>query len=59
MIDKRIGEYFLGQDLLSFEQCEKVIEYQEDHPNMMFGEIAVMLGYLEQQDIDDYLNMVN
>jgi len=52
---ERIGEYFAGIQMLSLEHIEKIMEYQSEHPGLKFGEIAVTLGYLEQRDIDEYL----
>jgi hypothetical protein len=52
---ERIGEYFAGIQMLSLEHIEKIMEYQRVHPGLKFGEIAVLLGYLEQSDIDEYL----
>lgn len=52
----RIGEYFVGMQMLSLEHIEKIMEYQSEHPRHKFGEIAIELGYLEQRDVDEYLN---
>jgi hypothetical protein len=54
-MNPRIGEYFVGIQLLSLEQLEEVLKRQDDYPGMKFGEVAVKLGYLEQRDIDEFL----
>ncbi len=57
-MNKRIGEHFIGLNRLSFEQCEKVLQYQKNNPHMKFGEISVELGYLEQDEVNKYINTV-
>ncbi len=47
----KIGEYLIKLDLLSFEQAETILEYQIKNPTMKFGEIAVLLGFLERKHI--------
>ncbi|WP_319562339.1 hypothetical protein [Marispirochaeta sp.] len=54
---ERIGEYFIGIQMLSLEHIEKIMEYQSDNPGLKFGEIAIKLGYLDQRDVDEYLDM--
>ncbi len=56
---KRIGDYFVGLNQLSFEQCEEVLKYQKKNPHMKFGEISIELGYLSEKDIQEYLALVN
>ena len=55
-MNTRIGEHFIGLNRLSFEQCEKILKYQKKHPKMKFGEISVKLGYLEQEEINEFIN---
>lgn len=56
---RRIGEYFVSLNILSFEQAEKIIEMQKEHPNQKFGQIAVQLGFLDQSDVEEYLGQIN
>jgi hypothetical protein len=44
----RIGEQLIKLELLSFEQAEMILEYQRKHNNMKFGEIAVKMGFLDE-----------
>lgn len=46
---ERIGEQMVRLDMLSFEQAETILRYQEAHPGMKFGEIAVKLGFLQEE----------
>lgn len=52
MSNEKIGEQFIRLELLSFEQAEIVLQYQEMHKNMKFGEIAMELGFLEKEQIE-------
>ena len=45
---ERIGEQMVRLEMLSFEQAETILLYQETHPGMKFGEIAVKLGFLDE-----------
>ena len=59
MMIKMIGEYFIGLNILSFEQAEEILKVQGETPGTKFGEIAVKLGYLNQEDLDEYLKLRN
>lgn len=51
---ERIGEYFIRLELLSFEQAEAVIVYQQQHPKLCFGEIALLLDFISDEDLKGY-----
>ncbi|ADK81424.1 hypothetical protein [Sediminispirochaeta smaragdinae] len=51
---ERIGDYFVRLELLSFEQAEQVLAVQQEQPNRRFGEIAVELGFIGEEDIESY-----
>lgn len=55
MIEKT-GQYFIRLDQLSFEQAEEVLRYQQENPQKKFGEIALELGYITEEELQDYLN---
>lgn len=44
-----IGQKLIKLDLLSFEQAEIILEYQQTHKDMKFGDIAVALGFMEKE----------
>ena len=58
-MNKRIGEYFVSLNILSFEQAEKILKVQNEYPDKKFGEIAVQLGYLDQRDVEEYLGQID
>lgn len=53
---EKIGEQLIRLDLLSFEQAEEILRYQDTHPEKKFGDIAVELGFLEVDQIGNYQN---
>lgn len=53
---EKIGEQLIRLDMLSFEQAEEILRYQEIHPEMKFGDIAVELGFLDADQIGNYEN---
>ena len=58
-MNKRIGEYFVSLNILSFEQAEKILKVQNEYPNKKFRDIAVQLGYLDQRDVEEYLGQID
>jgi hypothetical protein len=48
---EKIGEQLIKLELLSFEQAEEILQYQNKHKEMKFGEIAVKLGYLDEDQV--------
>lgn len=50
---EKIGEQLIRLDLLSFEQAEMILEYQKKNPMMKFGDIAVKMGFLEEDQINN------
>ncbi len=53
---ERIGEGLVRIGAMTEEQREKVLKMQEDGDNRLFGEIAVDLGFIDDQAILDYVN---
>ncbi len=51
-----IGEHFVNLKDLSFEQAEKVLQVQKKNKKKKFGQIAVELGFLEANKLDNYLD---
>jgi len=53
---ERIGEGLVRIGAMTEEQREKVLKMQEDGDIRLFGEIAVDLGFIDDQAILDYVN---
>ena len=45
-------------DFLTNEQVGKILGYHSEHPSMRFGEIALKLGYITQEDLDSIIESV-
>ncbi len=54
---ERIGDGLVRIGAMTEEQREKVIELQDNGDTRLFGEIAVELGFINDQAIMDYLNL--
>jgi hypothetical protein len=53
---QRIGEYLVSIGILSKKQVTTVINHQESGDARLFGEIAMELGYLaDNEPIDKFL----
>jgi len=54
---ERIGEYLVHLELLSFEQAEEILRVQsEQMHNKKFGEIALELGYITTEDLENAID---
>lgn len=54
MVEK-IGQYLIRLELLSFEQAEEVLNIQMEQTHKKFGEIALELGYITNEDLKDFI----
>lgn len=54
MKKEHIDKHFVNLHDLSFEQAERVLKVQKKNKKKKFGEIAIELGFLEIQRIDDF-----
>ncbi len=52
----KIGEFLVSIEAISQEQCQEVLDIQNREPDRLFGEIAIELGYINDEAIDRYLN---
>lgn len=53
---ERIGDGLVRIGAMTEEQREKILKLQDDGDGRLFGEIAVDLGFVNDQAIMDYLN---
>ena len=53
-MNEKIGQYLVRLDYLSFEQAEEVLKNQKKNPNKLFGEIAIELGFITENDLKMY-----
>ena len=50
-MNEKIGQYLVRLEYLSFEQAEEVLKSQKSTPDKKFGEIAIDLGYITEDDL--------
>jgi hypothetical protein len=53
--ENSIGEFLAKRNFLTDEQVMNVLEIQKDHPEMKFGEIAIILNYIDSNAINQYI----
>ena len=52
---QRIGEFLVKIGAISAEQRDEVLQLQSEQPGRLFGEIAIELGYINDEAVDRYL----
>ncbi len=52
---ERIGEFLVRIGAITSQQAEKVLKKQRVEPGKLFGEIAVELGYINDEAVDAFL----
>lgn len=50
-MSEKIGQYLIRLEYLSFDQAEEVLKYQKTSPHKKFGEIAIELGYITEEEL--------
>ncbi len=53
---ERIGEGLVRIGAMTEDQREKILDLQDGGDTRLFGEIAVDLGFIDDQAIMDYIN---
>lgn len=53
---EKIGQYFVRLEILSFEQAEEVFRRQQEEPHKKYGEIAIEMGYITPEDLEEFLS---
>lgn len=52
---ERLGQLLVRVGLLNQEQVKEILNYQAEHPDLLFGQIAIRLGYLTEAKLNEYL----
>ncbi len=55
-MEERIGEGLIKIGAMTEEQVKDVLARQKDGTNRFFGEIAIKLGYVDDEAIKRYLD---
>ena len=56
MAAEKIGEGLVRIGAMTEEQRNQVIEMQKSGDGRMFGEVAIEMGFIDDQIIMDYIN---
>lgn len=56
---EKIGEFLIKIGAISEAQCKEILAEQGKKPNMLFGEIAIEKGYIDDSAISRYLESRN
>ncbi len=51
----RLGELLHRLGVITEEQINDVLEYQKDHPEILFGQIAIQKGYITRELLEKHL----
>ena len=54
---ERLGEFLVRKGELVPGQVNKVLEYQGQHADMLFGQIAVEMGFISDEILEKYLEL--
>jgi len=52
---ERLGELLVRMGALTQEQVKSILEYQVEHSDMLFGQIAIKLKYINREILEKYL----
>lgn len=52
---ERLGEFLVRIGVMNEEQVRLVLEEQEKQPGVLFGQIAIEKGFINEKAVDDYL----
>jgi len=52
---EKLGEFLVRIGVMKEEQVRVVLEEQKKQPGVLFGQIAIELGYINEKAVDDYL----
>ena len=48
---KHLGELLIERGIITRQQVEKTLDYQHNHPGVLFGETLITLGYANEENI--------
>ncbi|MBN2049911.1 MAG: hypothetical protein JW760_05650 [Spirochaetales bacterium] len=52
---ERLGEFLVRIAVITEEQVKIVLEEQKKRPDVLFGQIAIEFGFINEKAVDDYL----
>ncbi len=55
---ERIGGFLMRIGAITEKQRDEILDVQKKNPKKMFGEIAIELGYINKDSINQYLKSI-
>ena len=52
---ERLGELLVRLGALTEDKVDEILKYQQDHPDILFGQVAIKLGFLTDAILEKYL----
>ncbi|MDA3811159.1 MAG: hypothetical protein PF518_12625 [Spirochaetaceae bacterium] len=52
---ERLGEMLQRLGALTDKQINEILNYQKENPTMLFGQIAIKLGFITNELLEKYL----
>ncbi len=52
---ERFGELLVRLGAITDQDVKKILDYQKDHSDLLFGQIGVKLGLITQEKLDQFL----
>lgn len=53
---QRIGEFLVRIGAMTKDQVDEVLAIQRERPDKLFGQIAIELGYVNDEAVDRYVS---
>ena len=53
---EKLGEFLVRIGVMQEDQVRVVLEEQKNKPGVLFGQIAIELGFINEKAVDDYLS---
>ncbi len=53
----RLGELMQKEGALSGDQVQKILDFQKEKPDILFGQIAIKLGFVTNEIVNEYLGI--
>lgn len=52
---ERLGKLLQSMGALTEQQINNIMKYQKENPEILFGQIAIRLGYITKELLNKYL----
>jgi hypothetical protein len=52
---ERLGELLVRLGAITEQQVQEILVYQKEHPEMLFGQIGIRLGFITEEKLEMFL----